>query len=183
MQKPELLVLMSGLSIGVFAGERTRVTLGVRIVLVLIAIFLCAREVAWGAICPVPTLAHPTITSALRDLGCDTVEVGAGTFAENLEIARDAVVQGLGPSLTVLEGYVRVTGVDNAVLLESLRVDGTVGGVAGCVDDLVDARDGGSVEAFTGVEVVYASTGGGACRIFSDGFESGGANAWSARVP
>ncbi len=157
--------------------------LGVRIVLVLIAVFLCAREEAWGAICPVPTLTHPTITSALRDLGCDTVEVGAGTFPENLEIARDAVVQGQGPSLTVLEGYVRVTGVDNTVLLGSLRVDGTVVGVAGCVDDLVEARDGGSVEAFTGLEVVYSSTGGTACRIFVDDYESGGANAWSTQVP
>ena len=93
------------------------------------------------------------------------------------------MVQGAGPGATVLEGYVRVTGVDNTLLLGSLRVDGTVVGVAGCVDDLVDSRDGGSVEAFTGLEVVYSSTGGAVCRIFSDGFESGGANAWSARVP
>ena len=174
---------MSGMSIGMSARKGPSLKRGARGLLVLSVVFLCAREEAWGAVCPVPTLAHPTITSALRDLGCDTVEVGAGAFPENLEIARDAVVQGLGPSLTVLEGYVRVTGVDNAVQLGSLRVDGTVAGVAGCVDDLVDARDGGSVEAFTGVEVVYASTGGVACRIFADNYESGGANAWSARVP
>ena len=98
VQDVELLVLMSEMSIRVHAGEGPRMKLGVRIVLVLIGVFLCAREVAWGAICLVPTLTHPTITSALRDLGCDTVEVGAGTFPENLEIARDAVVQGQGPA-------------------------------------------------------------------------------------
>ena len=183
VQEPELLVLMSGLVIGVHAGEGSRMKLGVRIVLVLIAVFLCAHEEAWGAICPVPTLAHPTITSALRDLGCDTVEVGAGTFPENLEIARDAVVQGAGPSddaRGLRAGHrrrQRGAAREPAGRRHRRRASPAASTISSKLVTAAASKRSPASRSCTRQPVALS------CRIFSDGFESGGANAWSARVP
>ena len=90
---------------------------------------------------------------------------------------------GAGAAATTLSGALRAAGTGVEVALSGLTVDGTTGGVAGCWPDLLDARAGARVVAGPDVTVLQTASPGGACRVFEDGFESGGTRAWSAAAP
>jgi hypothetical protein len=49
---------------------------------------------AQAATCNVPTLAHPTIQSAVNDPTCDPIEVTAGLYVENVTIGRSLTLNG-----------------------------------------------------------------------------------------
>jgi hypothetical protein len=49
---------------------------------------------AWAATCSVPTLAYPTIQSAVNDPACDTINVAPGAYSENVTISRSLTLNG-----------------------------------------------------------------------------------------
>jgi hypothetical protein len=141
------------------------------------------RPTAEAIPCDVPTAPYPTVAAALRDANCATVRLAAGTYPENVSLVRDVVLQGAGSGTTSLAGHLAVSGATTDVTLAAMTVDGTAAGVAGCWQDIFSV-DGGA-EAATGpdLRVLNTSMGGASCRLFADGFESGGLLAWSASAP
>lgn len=133
--------------------------------------------------CDVPSTPHPTVGAALRDGSCTTIQLAAGSLSENVRVERDVVLQGAGAGTSFLEGYLLVTGATAEVTLAALTVDGTAPGVAGCWRELLSVSGGAEVAPGPDVVVLQTSTGGAACRLFADGFESGGVLAWSGHVP
>ncbi len=133
--------------------------------------------------CDVPAASHPTVGAALRDASCTTIQLGAGSFPENVTVERDLVLQGAGAGTSFLEGYLLVTGATAEVTFAALTIDGTAPGVAGCWRELLSVSGGAEVAPGPDVVVLQTSTGGAACRLFADGFESGGVLAWSGHVP
>ena len=148
---------------------------------ILLALLLV--HAAAGAVCPVPSVGHPTIGAAVRDPVCTTVQLAAGTFAESVEVARDLVIAGAGSAASVVAGRLLVSGATSDVTLAGLRVDTTGTGVAGCWPRALEAVGGAEGAAGPDVEVRHTATGGPPCRLFVDGFESAGTLAWSAAVP
>lgn len=133
--------------------------------------------------CNVPSASHPTLGAAARDGACTSVTVAAGSFPENVAIARDLAVQGAGSAATLLQGYFFVSGAGNDVTLNGLLVDGTAAGVAGCWSEILAAEGGATLTSGADLKVLQTAVGGAACRLFADGFESGGLLAWSAHAP
>lgn len=149
----------------------------------LIQAWISLAAPSLAAVCPVPSAEHPTIGAAVADGGCTTIQLAAGSYPENVEIGRDLALAGAGAAATTLSGALRAAGTGVEVALSGLTVDGTTGGVAGCWPDLLDARAGARVVAGPDVTVLQTASPGGACRVFEDGFESGGTRAWSAAAP
>ena len=56
---------------------------------------LMAPAPALAQVCAVPG-SYPTVQSALYDAGCATIQIAAGTFAENLYVFRSVNLQGAG---------------------------------------------------------------------------------------
>ncbi|MDQ1346659.1 MAG: hypothetical protein QG573_28 [Acidobacteriota bacterium] len=137
----------------------------------------------WAGTCNVPSGSHPTVGAALRDGDCTTVQLGAGAYPENLAIARDVTLQGTGSAATFLEGFLAATGATVDVTLAALTIDGTAAGVAGCWREALATAGGAEVAPGPDVVVLQTATGGGLCRLFSDGFESAGTLAWSSHAP
>jgi hypothetical protein len=133
--------------------------------------------------CAVPSTSYPTIGAAVRDGACTLVQVAAGSFPENVVITRDLAVAGAGSAASSLHGTFTISGAGNDVTLNSLLVDGTASGVAGCWSEMLKATGGATITSGSDVKVLQTAAGGTTCRLFADGFESGGALAWSARVP
>jgi hypothetical protein len=48
----------------------------------------------WAAVCSVPTLAYPTIQSAVDDSTCTTINVAPGVYTENVSISRSLTLNG-----------------------------------------------------------------------------------------
>jgi hypothetical protein len=146
----------------------------------LAALFTAAA--APGIVCNVPSPSYPTLGAAARDAGCTTLQVAAGAFAENVALVRDLVIQGAGSAATTVQGQVFVSGAGNDVTLSGLLLDGTAAGVAGCWPEILKASGGATVTSGADLRVLNTVAGGTACRLFADGFESGGTLAWSLRV-
>lgn len=138
---------------------------------------------ALPATCPVPAAGHPTIGAALRDAACTSIQLAAGSYAENVEVNRDVTIAGSGSALSTLEGALAVSGSATDLTLSALAVEGVSAGVAGCWPSLLVATGGARVVATDDVVVANSGIANGACRIFTDGFESGGTLAWSASSP
>lgn len=76
-------------------------------------VFLCLlliglnrpSEASETIICAVPSVAYPTIQSALNDSGCEGIEIGVGVFYERLVIDRSVEIIGAGASETVVDGF------------------------------------------------------------------------------
>ncbi len=137
-----------------------------------------------GAVCPVPSVGHPTIGAAVRDPVCTTVQLAAGTFAESVEVARDLVIAGAGSAASVVAGRLLVSGATSDVTLcgpARGHDRGRESPVAGRGRSRLVA--GAEVAAGPDVDVRHTATGGPPCRLFADGFESSGTLAWSAAVP
>ena len=150
---------------------------------ILIQAWISLAAPSLAAVCPVPSAGHPTIGSAVADGTCTTIQLAAGSYPENVEIARDVAVAGAGSAATTLLGALRSTGSGTEVALSGLAVDGSAPGVAGCWPDLLEAAGGGRVVAGPDVVVRNTAAASGLCRIFDDGFESGSALAWSDFAP
>jgi hypothetical protein len=141
------------------------------------------ESAAQPATCNVPSASYPTIGAAVLASACTTVQIAAGTYAEDVRIARDLAVQGAGSATTVIAGLFQVTGASTDVTLASLRVDGTSPGVAGCWSALLVAQGGAQVVAAPDVDVRNAGGPGTGCRLLTSGFETGDLSAWSASQP
>jgi len=142
---------------------------------------LLAAAGAHSATCNVPTATHPTLAAAARDAGCTLVQLAAGSFPENVTLERDLAIAGAGSAATTLQGYFFVAGAGHDVTLDGLLVDGTAAGVAGCWTEILAAEGGATLTSGADVKVLQTATGGTACRLFADGFESGGVLTWSVR--
>lgn len=138
---------------------------------------------AAAAPCPVPTIAHPTLGAAVRDVACTTIQLAAGTFAENVVLARDLAIEGAGSGFSILTGAIEVSGAASDVTLARLALDGAAAAVAGCWPSLLRATGGARLEASDDVSVTNSGSSSGVCRLFVDGFESAGMLAWSDRAP
>lgn len=136
-----------------------------------------------GATCDVPTGSHPTLGAAVRDLACTTIQLAAGTFPENVVLARDLAIEGGGSALSIVTGTFEVSGAASGVTLAGLSLDGTAAGVAGCWTSLLRTTGGARLESIEDVRVTNSGISSGPCRLFADGFESAGMLAWSNRVP
>lgn len=150
--------------------------------LVVAALALAARAAA-AALCGVPSVSHPTVAAALRDVACTTIQLAAGTYPENVAVARDVAIEGAGASLSIVAGAVAVSGAATDATLARLALDGTAAGVAGCWPAVLSATDGARLAADDDVAVTNSGIALGGCRLFADGFESGGTLAWSLRQP
>jgi hypothetical protein len=62
-------------------------------------ILALGAAIASAAVCPVPSMTYPTIQSAVDDSTCAEIDVGAGTYNENLTIPRAVTL--VGPNATV----------------------------------------------------------------------------------
>lgn len=133
--------------------------------------------------CNVPSPGQPTVGAAVRDTSCTTIQLAPGSFPENVVVDRTLALQGAGSGASSLEGYLAAAGSGSSVTLAALTVDGTAEGVAGCWNGLLSVSAGAEVVAGPDVVVLQSGMVGQTCRLFADGFESGGLLAWSAQVP
>ena len=65
---------------------------------------LLMAEAAQTATCNVPSGTYPTIQSAVDDVICDTVNLSAKLYVENVIITRTVTVQGQGADSTTVDG-------------------------------------------------------------------------------
>ena len=162
-----------------------RLGLGSRIALLVgLGVFGCgvARSSS-AAVCDVPSASHPTVGAALRDAFCTTIQLAAGVFEENVAVERDVILQGAGSGASVLAGHLAVTGATTDAQLSGLGIDGTAAGVAGCWPSVLSSTGGARLDSSDDVVVTNSGIPNGGCRLFADGFESGGTLAWSLRQP
>ncbi len=102
---------------------------------------------------------------------------------ESVAVQRDAALQGAGSAVSAVDGFVAAAGATTDLTLAALTVDGTAPGVAGCWREALSLTSGARVATAPDVVVLQTPTGGAACRLFADGFESGGVLAWSGHKP
>lgn len=148
----------------------------------LLLLVLVARPLA-AVLCSVPSPSHPTLGAAVRDVACTAIQLAGGTFPENLEVTRDLAIAGTGSATSTVAGALVVSGAGTDVSLTGLAIDGTAAAVAGCWPSVLSATGGAHVESNDDVEIANSGIANGGCRLFADGFESGGTLAWSARQP
>lgn len=72
---------------------------------------------------------YPTIQAAINDSNCDPINIPAGSFAENLNIARSLTLQGAGKTSTIINGsganrVVTINGAGLVVYINDLRITG-----------------------------------------------------------
>jgi hypothetical protein len=131
---------------------------------------------AFADVCPVPTVAHPSIQAAVDDAACTEIVLAAQVLAESVAVSRSLLLRGDSSATTVILGQVTVTGDTTEVTLQDLQVDG-----GGCFSVALDV--GGGAQVTSQQDVVVTNAAGGECPIFLDGFESGDTTAWSKSVP
>lgn len=158
-------------------------TAGLRVASALLLATIVLPPALVGATCNVPAVGHPTVGAAVRDVACTAIQLAAGTFAENVVVARPVTIGGAGAPATTIAGAVEVTGPATDVAISALAIDGTVAGVAGCWQSLLAVTGGARIQTNADVRVTNSGSPTGPCRLFADGFESAGALAWSNRVP
>lgn len=149
---------------------------GFLIGLFILAIAGFVTPTAFADMCPVPTLAHPSIQAAVDDGACTEIVLAAQDFAESVTVSRNVEIGGDSSTTTMIEGKVEVTGAATEITLENLRVEG-----GGCFTVALDVSGGAQVTR--GLDIVVVNAAGGECPIFTDGFELGAAVAWSKTVP
>jgi hypothetical protein len=136
---------------------------------------LCAST-AFADVCPVPTVAHPSIQAAVDDAVCTEIVLAAQVFSESVAASRSLALRGDSSATTKIVGQVTVTGAATEVTLQDLQVD-----AGGCFSVALDV--GGGAQVTSQQDVVIVNAAGGECPIFTDGFEVGTTAAWSSIVP
>jgi hypothetical protein len=147
----------------------------------LIGLFILAvagfcAPTAFADVCPVPTVAHPSIQAAVDDAACTEIVLAAQVFSQSVAVTRSLVLRGDSSSTTVIRGQVTVTGNATEISLQNLQVNG-----GGCFSVALDVGDGAQVTSQQ--DLVVLNDAGGGCQIFLDGFESGDTTLWSKTVP
>lgn len=69
----------------------------------ILSLFTLLTPTTYALTCTVPG-DHATIQAAVNDFSCDSVEVGAGTFNENISITRAIIINGSGIGSTTIDG-------------------------------------------------------------------------------
>jgi predicted outer membrane repeat protein len=91
----------------IMKGKRALIVLvfSIGVGLLATSVFLLGMAAANGPglTCSVPD-DHSTIQAAVNDLSCDSINVGPGTFDENVTINRTVTIQGQGISSTTVDG-------------------------------------------------------------------------------
>ena len=133
-----------------------------------------AIAVSWplpgfAATCTVPTPTHPSIQTAVDDVGCDPVIVAAGEYYETVIVDRALSLQGAGSGQSFIRGGVEVQA--GTVSITGFHLSGPGEGLW--------SHSGGEVSGFDLVVVNGVVE----TPLFADGFESGGTGGWSAVVP
>jgi hypothetical protein len=147
----------------------------------LSACLLCAALIgAWGsslpaATCQVPSVAYPTIQSAIDDTACTEIVLAAQAFAEAAMVARSVTLQGASSVATIVEGRVQVTG--GSVSLRGMCIGVSSPTGANIYPAALSVSGGAQV---TGADLVVLKAVD--LTVFSDGFESGDTSAWSTSV-
>ncbi len=82
---------------------------------------------ARAATCSVPSGLYPTIQAAIADPDCDTINIAAGIFEEQLRISRSLTLAGEGRSATIINGQgegrpITISGATTEVQLTGLRL-------------------------------------------------------------
>ncbi|MFZ1221527.1 MAG: hypothetical protein WAO00_19735 [Chthoniobacterales bacterium] len=72
-----------------------------KIALLIAGALTLHASTTWAATCSVPTLAYPTIQSAVNDPVCTTINVAPGVYTENVMIGRSLTLNGAQPGQTV----------------------------------------------------------------------------------
>jgi predicted outer membrane repeat protein len=101
-----------------------------------------------GSTCNVPsggTYSYPTIQAALNDAGCATINLAAGTYQENLTIARAVIINGASASSTIVHGTMKgpvfLINQPVAVTFNGLTITGGFAdGRSGGIDVRIDAN-------------------------------------------
>ena len=83
-------------------------------IIALIFLGLVISSQAMAAVCNVPSVSHPTIQAAVSDPTCDPINVGTGTYNENIVINRALTLIGAGSASTFINGV--NTGINVAVV-------------------------------------------------------------------
>ncbi len=131
-----------------------------------ILILLSFSLPAYPGVCPVPGPAHPTIQSAIDDGNCTEITLAAGVYSESPSISRSLDLSGDSSSTTLIEGKLSINGV--AVRISAMKITNS--------GEALHSTGGAEV---TGSDLIVQS-GISPTLIFSDGFESGGTDGWSA---
>lgn len=89
-------------------------------------LFLAGPPPALAATCSVPGT-HATIQAAINDVNCNPINIGVGTFNQNLVINRSLTLQGAGQTATIINGGgtgrpVTINGTGVVVNLNNLRL-------------------------------------------------------------
>jgi hypothetical protein len=77
---------------------------GIIALLAMLTLLVGPVRPALAAGCTVPSGSYPTIQDAVNDPNCDPISVAAGTYNENVAIARSLTLQGAGAASTIVNG-------------------------------------------------------------------------------
>jgi hypothetical protein len=130
---------------------------------------LASANLAVAATCNVPSGTHPDIQTAVDDIGCAPIVIAAGTFIESPVIDRSVNLTGAGSGQTFIQGQIQVTA-------GTVHLDGMYIAAAG---EALWSHSGAEVSGFD----LVVTSGAVSTVIFTDGFESGGTDAWSSVSP
>ncbi len=75
-----------------------------RLILAALALSPAFVPGAQAASCHVPSSAYSTIKAAVNDPTCATINVAAGSYAENVQINRSVTIRGDGQDTTIVDG-------------------------------------------------------------------------------
>ena len=122
-----------------------------------------------AATCNVPSGTHPDLQTAVDDIGCDPIVVGAGSFVETVVVDRSLSLDGTGSDQSFIQGGVEVQA--GTVNITGFHISGP--------GEALWSHSGAEVSGFDLVVIngVVENP------LFADGFEGGTTGAWSAVSP
>ena len=122
-----------------------------------------------AATCNVPSGTHPDLQTAVDDIGCDPIVVGAGSFVETVVVDRSLSLDGTGSDQSFIQGGVEVQA--GTVNITGFHISGP--------GEALWSHSGAEVSGFDLVVIngVVENP------LFADGFEGGPTGAWSAVSP
>ena len=147
----------------------TRRSLKLRALLAAIAVVVWTAP-ATAATCSVPSGTHPDIQTAVDDIGCDPIVVGAGSYLQTVVVDRSLSLQGTGSGQSFILGGVEVQA--GTVNIAGFHISGP--------GEALWSHSGAEVSGF---DLQIVSGGAVDPPLFVDGFETGTTSAWAAVSP